>query len=59
MPVSGVDNSKTPPGIDDIRNPEYYASGGDENEWLSFSKKKFYTNAFIVQDDKVMFLFCM
>ena len=46
-------DSKIPPGIDGARNPEYYASGGDENAWLSFSKKKYYTNAFIVEDGKV------
>lgn len=43
-----------PPGIDDVGNPEYYASGGDENAWLSFSKKKYYTNAFVVEDGKVL-----
>ena len=49
--------SGIPPGIDDTRNLEYYASGGDENAWLYFSKKKYYTNAFIVEDGKVE-LFC-
>ena len=47
----------TPPGIDNARNPEYYASGGDENTWLSFSKKKYYTNAFIMEDGKVNVVF--
>jgi hypothetical protein len=47
------DNSGIPPGIDDTRNLEYYASGGDENAWLYFSKKRYYTNAFIVEDGKV------
>jgi hypothetical protein len=56
MTEVGLDNSKIPPGIDDIRSLEYYASGGDENAWLNFSKKKYYTNAFIVEDGKVFFL---
>ena len=51
--IGQVDNEILPPGIDDIRNIEYYASGGDENSWLYFSKKKYYTNAFIVEDGKV------
>jgi hypothetical protein len=55
MTEVGLDNSKIPPGIDDIRNLEYYASGGDENAWLNFSNKKYYTNAFIVEDGKVFF----
>ncbi|KAF8804639.1 hypothetical protein BYT27DRAFT_7225274 [Phlegmacium glaucopus] len=54
MPQVGLDNSKTPPGIDDVQNLEYYASGGDENEWLCFSKKRYYTNAFIVEDGKLL-----
>lgn len=51
-----LDNSGIPPGIDDTQNLQYYASGGDENAWLSFSKKRYYTNAFIVQDGKVVIL---
>ena len=46
-----------PPGIDDTRNLECYASGGDENTWLYFSKKRYYTNAFIVEDGKVSIVF--
>ena len=57
MTQADLDNSKIPPGIDDIRNPEYYASGGDENPWLCFSRKRYYTNAFIVEDGKVKLLF--
>lgn len=49
-----LDNSEIlPPGIDDTRNLECYASGGDENAWLYFSRKKYYTNAFIAEDGKV------
>ena len=53
MTQVGLDNSGIPPGIDDTRNFERYASGGDENAWLYFSKKRYYTNAFIVEDGKV------
>ena len=35
-------------------NLKRYASGGDENDWLPFTKVKYYTNAFIVKDDKVL-----
>lgn len=48
-----LDNSGIPPGINNTRSLEYYASGGDENAWLNFSKKRYYTNAFIVEDGKV------
>ena len=37
-------------------NLTYFASGGDENTWLPFTKVKYYTNAFIVKDNKVSFL---
>jgi hypothetical protein len=57
MTQVGLDNRGTPPGIDDTKNLERYASGGDENAWLSFSKKKYYTNAFIVEDGKVELCF--
>ena len=42
----------TPPGLK-YMNLTYLASGGDENTWLPFTKVKYYTNAFIVKDDKV------
>jgi hypothetical protein len=51
--TQSLDNTGIPPGIDDIHNLERYASGGDENAWLYFSKKKYYTNAFVVEDGKV------
>ena len=53
MTQVGLDNRGIPPGIDETRNLEFYASGGDENAWLNFSKKRYYTNAFIVEDGKV------
>ncbi|KAF4616537.1 hypothetical protein D9613_008716 [Agrocybe pediades] len=43
-----------PPGIPNNENLEYFASGGDDKSWLSFDKIKQYTNAFIVQDGKVL-----
>jgi len=43
----------TPPGLN-YMNLKRYASGGDENDWLPFTKVKYYTNAFIVKDDKVL-----
>lgn len=49
----GLDSNAIPPGIDDMGNIEYYASGGEENAWLYFSTKRYYTNAFIVKDGKV------
>ena len=51
-------NRGIPPGIDDTKNLERYASGGDENAWLDFSKKRYYTNAFIVENGKVALRFC-
>jgi 8-oxo-dGTP diphosphatase/2-hydroxy-dATP diphosphatase len=46
---------ETPPGLK-YMNLTYFASGGDENSWLPFTKVKYYTNAFVVKDDKVCFL---
>ena len=59
MTQVGLDNCGIPPGIDDTQNLEYYASGGDENSWLYFSKKRYYTNAFIVEDGKVELCFIL
>lgn len=42
----------TPPGLK-YMNLTYLTSGGDENEWLPFTKVKYYTNAFIVKDNQV------
>ena len=53
----GLDNAGIPPGIDDSQNLERYASGGDENAWLYFSKTRYYTNAFVVEDGKVELCF--
>jgi len=47
---------ETPPGLK-YMNLTYHASGGDENTWLPFTKVRYYTNAFIVKDNKVLFLF--
>lgn len=43
-----------PPGLESNDNLKYFASGGDENPWLSFDRIKHYTNAFIVQNGKVL-----
>lgn len=44
-----------PPGVTANSNSQlkHFASGGNENPWLSFDKVKHYTNAFIIQDGKV------
>ncbi|GLB39079.1 putative NUDIX domain containing protein [Lyophyllum shimeji] len=42
----------TPPGIDG--NLKHVVSGGDDAEWMPFETRKLYTNAFIVQDGKVL-----
>ena len=57
MTQVGLANRGIPPGIDDTQNLERYASGGDENAWLYFSKKRYYTNAFIVENGKVRIVF--
>ena len=57
MTQVSLNNSGIPPGIDDTRSLEFYASGGDENTWLYFSEKRNYTNAFIVEDGKVELCF--
>ncbi|KAJ3508691.1 hypothetical protein NLJ89_g5614 [Agrocybe chaxingu] len=43
----------TPPGVSGT-NLQFFASGGDENSWLPYTNIKFYTNAFIVKDNKVL-----
>lgn len=44
---------ETPPGLryTDLR---YHASGGDHLPWQPFTKVKYYTNAFVVKDGKVL-----
>ena len=42
--------SSLPPGVEG--NLVEYVRGG-EGDWLSFDQKRFYTNAFVIQDDKV------
>jgi hypothetical protein len=41
-------------GLDD--NTTEISSGGDSFEWMAFEQRKFYTNAFIVQDGRVRIL---
>jgi hypothetical protein len=42
------------PGLDGLDgNAIEVSSGGEAFEWMSFNQRKFYTNAFIVQDGKV------
>ncbi|KAF9457142.1 NUDIX hydrolase domain-like protein [Collybia nuda] len=48
----GRTQSDSPPGIDGDLN--FYLSGGDDVEWMPFETKKYYTNAFIVQEGKVL-----
>lgn len=40
-----------PPGLDG--NLVEFVKGGDEFEWQPFSETRFYTNAFVISDDKV------
>jgi len=47
--------STLPPGIDG--NLQFFTSGGNAAEWMPFSKRKYYTNAFIVQNGKVGLFF--
>lgn len=43
--------SELPPGIEgDLK---YFTSGGEHVEWMPFTARKYYTNAFIVQGAKV------
>ncbi|KAF5383264.1 hypothetical protein D9615_005067 [Tricholomella constricta] len=42
----------TPPGIEG--NLKCIVSGGEDVDWMPFEKKKEYTNAFIVQDGKIL-----
>ena len=39
-----------PPGLQDVSNPAQYieTSSGGDSDWLAFTSKKLYTNAFIV-----------
>jgi hypothetical protein len=39
-----------PPGLQDVSNPAQYieTSSGGDGDWLAFTPKKLYTNAFIV-----------
>lgn len=42
-----------PPGVTATRPFKKYSSGGSDLSWFSFSNVKHYTNAFIVQDNRV------
>ncbi|KAJ8596774.1 hypothetical protein M405DRAFT_725509 [Rhizopogon salebrosus TDB-379] len=43
--------SALPPGLEG--NLVEYVRGG-EGDWLPFDEKRFYTNAFVIQDDKIL-----
>ncbi|KAF8156826.1 NUDIX hydrolase domain-like protein [Crassisporium funariophilum] len=49
-----TDPDPVPPGISKEKPLEHYASGGNENPWLSYTKTKYYTNAFIVQNGRLL-----
>lgn len=42
-------------GLEGLVQDQYVevSSGGEQLEWISFNQRKFYTNAFIVEDGKV------
>jgi 8-oxo-dGTP diphosphatase/2-hydroxy-dATP diphosphatase len=44
-------SSTLPPGIEG--ELQFFTSGGDDAKWMPFTKQKYYTNAFIVQNGKV------
>ncbi|TFK41513.1 NUDIX hydrolase domain-like protein [Crucibulum laeve] len=44
--------SNIPPGLQG--NFTNYTSGGSDGDWLSYKKTKFYTNAFIIQNGKIL-----
>ncbi|KAF6744832.1 nudix-type domain-containing protein 1 isoform p22 [Ephemerocybe angulata] len=45
--------TEVPPGISG--NLKHYISGGEEgSQWREFSTKRHYTNAFVVQDNKIL-----
>ncbi|KIJ61438.1 hypothetical protein HYDPIDRAFT_69630, partial [Hydnomerulius pinastri MD-312] len=41
-----------PPGLQG--NPIPFAEGGREHNWLPFEQRRFYTNAFVISDDKLL-----
>jgi hypothetical protein len=42
------------PGLEGLdKNTIEVSKGGETFEWMSFDRRKLYTNAFIVQDGKV------
>lgn len=44
-------SQQTPPGLS--QKLEHYTSGGDDVDWLPLLPIKYYTDAYIVQGDKV------
>jgi hypothetical protein len=44
-------HSILPPGIEG--HFKHFTSGGEHEEWMPSKERKYYTNAFIVQDGKV------
>ena len=41
-----------PPGLGDVK-AHVYAQGGNEHEWRSFNHTRLYTNAFVIERNKV------
>jgi hypothetical protein len=41
-----------PPGLDDVK-AHVYAQGGNEHEWRPFNHTRLYTNAFVIEGNKV------
>lgn len=45
-------NSDTPPGLGDVK-AHVYSQGGREHEWQPFKHTRLYTNAFVIEGNKV------
>ena len=45
-------NSIVPPGLGDV-NAHVYAEGGCEHEWRPHKHTRLYTNAFVIEGNKV------
>jgi hypothetical protein len=42
-----------PPGLDDVK-AHVYAQGGNEHEWRPFNHTRLYTNAFVIEGNKLL-----
>lgn len=45
-------DSDVPPGLGDVK-ANVYTQGGNEHEWRSFNHTRLYTNAFVIEGNKV------